>query len=59
MVTWLRCYSIPYHTWNYSFSELLANSVGKYICADDNTLKGDCMDAAKFLVRTNFVVVLN
>lgn len=48
-----------FHAWNLSFFEMLANTIGKYICSDDNTLKGKCMDVARFLVKTICVMVLN
>lgn len=38
---------------------MIANMVGKYVCCDDNTLKGEHMDIAKILVRTTCASVLN
>lgn len=58
-ITWLRCYGIPCKTWNYSFFEMLANMVGKFICADENTSKGVCMNVARFMVKTKCALVLN
>lgn len=58
-VTWLRCFGIPCQAWNYPFFEMLANTIEKYVCADDNTSKRDCMDLARFIVRTKCAVVLN
>lgn len=42
----------------FSFFEMLANTVGKYICADENTIRG-CMGVARFMVIIKCVVVLN
>lgn len=40
------------------FFELLAKTVGKYICVDEKTLKRECMDVARIMVQTNCAVVL-
>lgn len=57
--TWIRCFSILCHTCNISFLKLLAKMDGSYICSDEATLKRDCMDVARFLVRTKCSIVLN
>lgn len=41
------------------FFELISSIVGSYICSDDNTMKKDCLDVAKFLVRTRCAMVAN
>ena len=38
---------------------MLANTVGKFICADENTSKGVCLYVARFMVKTKCAVVLN
>lgn len=52
-------YGIPCHAWNFEFFEMLAKMVGTHVCCDDNTLKPENMDIARFLVRTSRVEVLN
>ncbi|CAK8531108.1 unnamed protein product [Lathyrus sativus] len=58
-VTWLRCYRIPFHAWNFYFFELLAKTHRNYVCVYDNTLKEYCMDVSIIMVMTNCAVVLN
>lgn len=38
---------------------MLANTVGKFVCADENTYKGVCLYVARFMVKTKCAVVLN
>lgn len=57
--TWLRVYGIPCHAWNFEFFEMIANMVGKYVCCNDNTLKGEHMDIARILVRTTCASMMN
>src|SRR3954468_14848507 len=58
-VAWLRFHGIPCHAWNFNFFEKLANQVGTYICADENTQKGTIMDVARIMVRTDKSKELN
>ncbi|XP_058748519.1 uncharacterized protein LOC131621485 [Vicia villosa] len=57
--TWLRVYGIPCHAWNFEFFEMIAKTVGTYICVDDNTHKGEHMDIARILVKTPCMIALN
>ncbi|CAK8542124.1 unnamed protein product [Lathyrus sativus] len=58
-VTLLRCYGIPCHAWNVAFFDILAKTVGIYVCIDDNTLKRECKNVAIILVRTHCAMVIN
>lgn len=58
-VTWIICFGIHCHAWNTPFCEFLAKMVGMFICSDDNTMKLECMDVARFLVRTRCTLTLN
>lgn len=55
----VEIFGVPCHAWNFNFFEMLVNRVGKYVCSDENTLKSDNMDVARFMVRKNCVKVLN
>ncbi|XP_058749527.1 uncharacterized protein LOC131622508 [Vicia villosa] len=57
--TWLRVYGIPCHAWNFEFFEMIAKTVGTYVCVDDNTQKGEHMDIARILVKTPCMIALN
>lgn len=58
-VTWLRCYSIPYHIWNPRFFEFVTATLGHYICGDDNTSRRSKMDVARLMIQTRCVVLIN
>ncbi|XP_058775601.1 uncharacterized protein LOC131649870 [Vicia villosa] len=58
-VTWLRVFGVPCQAWSFEFFELLANRVGSYICAYEQTLKAINMDVERFMVRTWCSRVLN
>lgn len=52
-------FGIPCQAWNFCFFEKLANLVGSYICADENTQKGMNMDIARFMIKITSAIVLN
>lgn len=58
-VTWLRVYGIPCHAWNFSFFEMLANTLGTYVYSDENVLKGTNMDITSKCILTNFIIKSN
>lgn len=50
-VTWIRCFGIPCHAWNYSFFKFLEKMVGSLVSTDDNTMKMECMDVFELGAR--------
>ncbi|XP_058759866.1 uncharacterized protein LOC131633166 [Vicia villosa] len=56
---WIRVYGIPCHAWSYDFFELIAKSLGNYICVDEETMLGSKMDIARILIKAPFVFALN
>lgn len=60
-VTWIRVYREPCHAWCYEFFVSLTNSMGTFICIDENTTNKTCMDIAMIMVRVSsaFVVPQN
>ncbi|KAI5413648.1 hypothetical protein KIW84_057994 [Lathyrus oleraceus] len=57
--SWIRCFGIPCHAWNTDLFQFLAKMVGSFICANENTMKNECMDVARFLVKMSCAIVTN
>ncbi|MCH89527.1 DUF4283 domain protein, partial [Trifolium medium] len=55
-MVWLRAYGIPVHPWYDHFFTAITASTGKFINSDDCTMKKDCMDVARLLVRTSGIL---
>lgn len=36
-VIWLRIHGVPCHVWSVDFFISISNSLGTYVCVDDNT----------------------
>lgn len=52
--SWFRVYGIPAHAWNTEFFALLANSLGTFICLDDNFVFAMNMNVSRIRVRVPF-----
>ncbi|XP_058726434.1 uncharacterized protein LOC131597779 [Vicia villosa] len=50
-VVWFRIYGVPCHAWNAEFFVKLANSIGSFVCIDENTANKACMDIARVMMR--------
>ncbi|CAI8603876.1 unnamed protein product, partial [Vicia faba] len=50
---------VPFHVWNSEFFVWLANSIGSFVCCDENMMKTKNMDIAMILVRTIGFLSLN
>lgn len=48
---WLRSHGVACHAWSVDFFVSIVNSLGSYICVNDNTLTGYNMDIARILIR--------
>lgn len=53
-VTWLCIYEVLCHAWQIKFFKLIENSLGSYVCSDDNVMKRSCMYVAHVNVRVPF-----
>lgn len=53
-VAWVKVHGVPFHAWCFEFFEYLANSMGNFICVDENTTLGANMDIGRFLLRVPF-----
>lgn len=53
-VMWIRVHGVPCHVWGADFFVMLANSIGSFICIDENTANIACLDIARVMVRVPF-----
>lgn len=44
-------YGIPCHTWCFDFFVSLSNSLGSFVCLDENTVSDANMDISRMIVR--------
>ncbi|MCI15128.1 DUF4283 domain protein, partial [Trifolium medium] len=58
-IVWLRAYGIPVHAWNDGYFSAITASIGTFINVDDCTMKMDCMDVARLMVRTQGIGVVD
>lgn len=58
-IMWVRVHGVPSHVWSADIFVDLANGLGSYVCLDDNTLAGSCMDISRLIIRVPFEFSLN